>query len=100
MLRFKDLSQKNQEGILPGLREFYDRVTFIDRSNWIMKIFYGHKVIFESFETYEFNVLNEEKEFELKKLRLFLDGVGLYKVTGKEVILVCDLDNEDYYLYR
>ncbi|MDY0317676.1 MAG: hypothetical protein RBQ64_03745 [Candidatus Izemoplasmatales bacterium] len=101
MVKFCDLEEGLKDCILPKLRVYYDLVTFEERSNWIMKIFYGHKEIFESFETYELEPQKEESEFEKKKLRLFLDGVYLYKVKDDGLVeLVCNCYDEEYYYYR
>ena len=100
MKKLNKLDQELVDRILPKLRGYFDSVTFEDRANWIMRIFYGHKQIFESFETYELDSYIEEEAFEEKKLRLFLDGVSLYYFESNSIILVCDADDEDYYKYR
>jgi histidinol phosphatase-like enzyme len=100
MVKYSQLDDDSKSMVLPILREYFDKVTFEERNNWIMRIFYGHKQIFESFETYEFDLNLEEKAFEEKKLRLFLDGVSLYHFENNSIVLVCDGDNLDYYQYR
>lgn len=99
-MKFIELEVSLRMTILPKLREYFNKVSFEDRSNWIMKIFYGHKIIFESFETYELDPFLEEEAFEQKKLRLFLDGVCLYNIKNKNIQLICDCDGKDYYKYR
>lgn len=87
--------------ILPSLRPYFDFITLENSQKWIMKIRYGHKEIFESFETYELDPQKEEDEFYAKKIRLFQDGVALYQVINvDEIILACKVDNEEYYTFR
>lgn len=106
-IKFSDLDPQLQENIVPSLRPFFDQIYFDNRKNWIIVIHYGPIEHIESFssiqmELYEEYDLHEREEmFEVKKLRLFLDGVYLYIIkTFKEIELVCDAYEEHYVSIR
>lgn len=99
-IRLSDLESNVVSDILPKLRSYFDQINYGNRNGYLMQIWYGDKSIFESFETYELEPSLEESAFEEKKLRLFLDGVYLYRINSIESIeLICDA-HEEYFKFK
>lgn len=84
--KYDELSMDIKECILPVLKPYFDQITFLNRNKWLMLIYYANKSIFESFETYEFDLSKQEEAFEEKKIKLFMDGVLLYYIHAYDHI--------------
>jgi len=100
-MRLDECDKSIQMSILPSLKPYFDLITIENCSHWLMKIRYGHKDIYESFETYELDPFYELDDFYKKKIKLFLDGVALYYIYPDDQIkIVCQIKNDEYYTNR
>ena len=75
---FRNLDESDKKYINDDLRAHFDEVTYDTRHNWIMTY---NECDFSKISTFDNDeyYLNE-REFESKKLHLFMYGYDLYKV--------------------